>query len=84
MKSYALFGGGSSTGLVDVYDAYLTRTEPKPLSNSKSDLACEIIIELGDTKFWDSKDLEYKHRMTEVYKKQVDDLELLIIFFCTF
>lgn len=50
----------------------------KVSDNSKSDLACEIIIELGDKKFWDSKDLEYKHRMTEVYKKQVDDLELLV------
>ena len=59
-------------------------TSKKVSDNSKSDLSCEIIIELGDKKFWDSKDLEYKHRMTEVYKKQVDDLELLIIFFCTF
>ena len=46
--------------------------------NSKSDLACEIIIELGDKKFWDTKDLDYKHKMTNVYSKQVDDLELLM------
>ena len=46
--------------------------------NSKSDLACEIIIELGDKKFWDTKDLDYKKKMTEVYKKQVDDLELIV------
>lgn len=46
--------------------------------NSKSDLACEIIIELGDKKFWDTKDLNYKHKMTNVYSKQVDDLELLM------
>ena len=50
----------------------------KVSDNSKSDLACEIIIELGDKSFWDTKDLEYKHKMTEVYKKQVDDLELLV------
>ena len=50
----------------------------KVSDNSKSDLACEIIIELGDKLFWDTKDLEYKHKMTEVYKKQVDDLELLV------
>ena len=50
----------------------------KVSDNSKSDLACEIIIELGDKKFWDTKDLEYKHKMTNVYSKQVDDLELLI------
>lgn len=50
----------------------------KVSDNSKSDLACEIIIELGDKKFWDTKDLDYKKKMTEVYKKQVDDLELLM------
>ncbi len=46
--------------------------------NSKSDLACEIIIELGDKKFWDTKDLKYKQKMTNVYSKQVNDLELLM------
>ena len=50
----------------------------KVSDNSKSDLACEIIIELGDKKFWDTKDLNYKHKMTNVYSKQVDDLELLM------
>ena len=50
----------------------------KVSDNSKSDLACEIIIELGDKKFWDTNDLDYKHKMTSVYSKQVDDLELLI------
>ena len=50
----------------------------KVSDNSKSDLACEIIIELGDKKFWDTKDLDYKHKMTNVYSKQVDDLELLM------
>ena len=57
MKSYALFGGGSSTGLVDVYDAYLTRTEPKPLSNSKSDLAAAVagdFVLFGGGKYGDS------------------------------
>lgn len=50
----------------------------KVSDNSKSDLACEIIIELGDKKFWDTKDLDYKKKMTKVYKKQVDDLELIV------
>lgn len=50
----------------------------KVSDNSKSDLACEIIIELGDKKFWDTKNINYKKRMTSVYTKQVDDLELLI------
>lgn len=42
------------------------------------DLAVEIIIELGDKTFWDTKDNDYKKRMTSVYKKQIDDLELLL------
>ena len=28
--------------------------------NSKNDLACEIIIELGDKKYWDTKDMNFK------------------------
>ena len=28
--------------------------------NSKNDLACEIIIELGDKKYWDTKDEDFK------------------------
>ena len=46
--------------------------------NSKNDLACEIIIELGDKKYWDIKDDEFKHKMSNVYKEQVKDLETLI------
>jgi len=47
-------------------------------NNSKNDLACEIIIELGDKKYWDTKDMEFKKRMTSVYEEQVNDLESLI------
>ena len=43
--------------------------------NEKNDLACEIIIELGDKKYWDTKDIEFKKRMTNVYSKQVEDLD---------
>jgi len=46
-------------------------------NNDKNDLACEIIIELGDKKYWDTKDKDFKKKMTNVYKKQVIDLELL-------
>ena len=46
--------------------------------NSKNDLACEIIIELGDKKYWDTKDDKFKHKMSNVYKEQVKDLETLI------
>lgn len=47
-------------------------------NNSKSDLAVQIIIELGNKKFWDTKSMTYKHKMTKVFIKQVDDLELLL------
>ncbi len=47
-------------------------------NNEKKDLACEIIIELGDREYWDTKDEIFKKKMSEVYKKQVDDLELLV------
>ena len=46
--------------------------------NSKNDLACEIIIELGDKKYWDTKDYNFKHKMSNVFKEQVNDLEDLI------
>ena len=41
-------------------------------------MACEIIIELGDKKYWDTKDDNFKHKMFNVYKEQVKDLENLI------
>lgn len=47
-------------------------------NNAKNDLACELIIELGNKKYWDTKDIEFKKRMTSVYFKQVEDLELLV------
>lgn len=40
-------------------------------SNEKKDLACEIIFELGDKEYWDTKDENFKKKMSEVYKKQV-------------
>lgn len=46
--------------------------------SSKYDLACEIIIELGDKEFWDTKDMSYKKRMSNVFKEQVKDLEMLM------
>lgn len=39
--------------------------------DSKHDLACEIIIELGDMNFWNGKTIEYKKQMTEFYKDQI-------------
>ena len=47
-------------------------------NNTKNDLACEIIIELGNKKYWDTKDKEFKRKMANVFIKQVNDLELLV------
>ena len=46
--------------------------------NAKNDLACELIIELGNKKYWNTKDMDLKKKMTNVYKKQVEDLEMLV------
>ena len=42
--------------------------------DSQRDLACKIIIELGDMDFWKDKDMKYKKRMSDVYNEQVKDL----------
>ena len=44
-------------------------------NDNKRDLACEIIIELGDMDFWADKDDKFKHKMIEVFKEQISDLE---------
>ena len=47
-------------------------------NDSKRDLACEIIIELGDMDFWADKDDKFKHKMEEVFKEQIQDLEEVV------
>lgn len=47
-------------------------------NNTKNDLACEIIIELGDMEFWNTKDINYKKKMTIVFEEQVKSLEKLV------
>jgi len=47
-------------------------------NDNKRDLACEIIIELGDMDFWVDKDEKFKHKMTEVFKEQIIDLEEVV------
>ena len=42
--------------------------------NSQNDIACEIIIELGDMDFWQDKDEEYRFKMIDVYNEQIQDL----------
>ena len=41
--------------------------------NSQNDVACEIIIELGDMDFWQYKDNEYRYKMTDVYNEQIQE-----------
>lgn len=50
----------------------------KIANDHSHDLACEVIIELGDKDFWQDKDDEYKKKMSDVYNEQVKDLERLI------
>ena len=47
-------------------------------NDNKRDLACEIIIELGDIDFWADKNDNFKHKMIEVYKEQILDLENIV------
>ena len=44
------------------------------INESQNDLACEIIIELGNMEFWKDKDKDYRLKMTDVYNEQVNDL----------
>lgn len=44
------------------------------INESQNDLACEIIVELGDMDFWKDKDKDYRQKMTDVYNEQVNDL----------
>ena len=46
----------------------------KKVCNSQNDIACEIIIELGDMDFWNDKDKEYRFKMVDVYNEQIKDL----------
>ena len=46
--------------------------------NSQNDIACEIIIELGDMDFWQDKDDKYRFKMTDVYNEQVQELSKLL------
>ena len=50
-------------------DNYFTK-----INESQNDLACEIIIELGDMEFWKDKDKQYRLKMIDVYNEQVNDL----------
>ena len=46
----------------------------KKVCESQNDIACEIIIELGDMDFWNDKNNEYRLKMIDVYNEQVKAL----------
>ena len=45
---------------------------------SQNDIACEIIIELGDMDFWQDKDDEYRFKMVDVFAEQIADLNTIV------
>ena len=45
---------------------------------SQNDVACEIIIELGDMDFWNDKDQEYRLKMIDIYNEQIKDLTKIV------
>lgn len=50
----------------------------KKVCESQNDIACEIIIELGNMDFWNDKTEEYRLKMIDVYNEQVKDLIKII------
>ena len=47
-------------------------------NDTKHDLACEIVIELGNMVYWDDKSLEDKYKMAGVFEKQLKDLKEIV------
>ena len=50
----------------------------KKVCESQNDIACEIIIELGDMEFWNDKDQECRLKMIDVYNEQIKDLTKIV------
>ena len=50
----------------------------KIANDTKHDLACEIVIELGNMEYWDDKSLEYKYGMTQVFEQQLEDIQEIV------
>ena len=49
------------------------------ISNDKEhDLACEIIIELGDIDYWADKSDKERHQMNKVFEEQIEALEIIV------
>ena len=66
------------------YDNNQTRNDRKvedyfvKVCKSQNNIACEIIIELGDMDFWNDKDDEYRMKMVDVYAEQMADLKFIV------
>ena len=50
----------------------------KKVCESQNDIACEIIIGLGDMDFWNDKDKEYRLKMIDIYNEQIKDLVKIV------
>ena len=50
----------------------------KKVCKSQNDIACEIIIELGNMDFWDDKNQDYRLKMIDVYNEQIKDLTKIV------
>ncbi len=50
----------------------------KKVCESQNDIACEIIIELGDMDFWNNKNERYRFKMIDVYNEQVQELVKIV------
>ena len=48
------------------------------MSDSRGDVAVEIIIQVGDKDFWKDKSIEDRKKMTPVFKEQLDKLQELV------
>ena len=66
------------------YNAKQTRDDRKikdylkHVSDSQSDCACEIIIQLGDRDFWDGVELDERKKMTAIFEDQVAELQATV------
>lgn len=45
------------------------------VSNSRSDVAVEIIIQVGDKDFWEDKNLSERKQMTQIFEEQIEALQ---------
>jgi hypothetical protein len=46
--------------------------------DTKHDLACKIVIELGNMEYYYEKSLEYKYQMTQVFEQQLEEIQKIV------